>query len=133
MHLRKHRDGLGDEASLESATVNDGESLTQQQYAEQVDVNTLVRRFGVSGVLPVARDAPKFGDFPIMDLHVAMNVVTSTREAFDRLPATVRSRFQNDPRVLWEWMQDPENDAEAVRLGLFTAKPEAPAEQEKKE
>lgn len=119
--LRTLRDGLGEEVSLATAIETPGPSKVQQQYKDQVDVNRIVQRMGFSGLLPVGRDAPRFGDFPTVDLVEAMNVVRSTEEAFMRLPAELRKRFGNDPGELWQWMQDPKNDAEAVRLGLFTA------------
>lgn len=122
--MRKHRDGLGDLASEGSGTVNNEPSATQQQFADQVDVNKIVRRFMSSGQVPVLQDNPRFGDFPTIDLHEAMNIVRSTEEAFMRLPSQLRKRFGNDPGELWTWLQDPANDDEAVKLGLFTAKPE---------
>ena len=62
---------------------------------------------------------PQYGDFvDIPDFQSAMNAVIGAQRSFDALPANVRKRFANSPQALMEFMSDPENRDEAVRLGL---------------
>lgn len=94
-------------------------SLTQQSFAEEVDINTIVRRFNLTGEVPEGYVAPSYGDFTgITDYHSAMNAVAKAGEAFDELPAQIRARFHNDPQELLEFLGNEENRAEAVKLGI---------------
>lgn len=130
MKLRQCRDGRGDDVSLVTGVTFPENGLTQQHFRDEVDVNTIVRRFGVSGVVPVARELAEYGDFSeVGSFHDAMNAVTSGREAFARLPANLREQFDNDPAVFWEALQDPANDEEFVKLGVLKALEKAPEKQ----
>lgn len=81
------------------------ETLVQQSFAEEVDINTIVRRFGVSGELPFWRGgAGIYGDFTDMpDFSQMRDAVERANARFESLPATVRERFGNDPAKLVEF------------------------------
>lgn len=117
-----------DEASRESGLECKDESLTQQQFAEESDINVIVERFGLNGELPANPVMPQYGDFSaVSDFQSAMNAVLKAQADFMELPAKVRSRFDNDPQKLLEFVADSGNAEEARVLGLL--KPvEAPAE-----
>lgn len=105
----------GDESGLRCM---DG-SLAKQSFAEEVDINTIVRRFGLSGELPVGVRMPTYGDFTgVSDFRSAMDAVVAARESFDTLPAHVRTRFHNDPAEFVDFCSDDDNIAEARKLGL---------------
>lgn len=127
MVLRSARDGKAAEVSLASGLDTGREGPIQKQYAPLVDVNRIVKQFGISHELPVvANSKAAYGDFSgATDFHSAMNAMVAARENFDRLPAKTREYFGNDPGSLVDFLEDPANDAEAVRLGLFKA-PVAP-------
>jgi len=77
------------------------ESKVQQQFAEEVDVNTIMRRFGISGVEPLGVASGVYGDFTdIHDYESALERVRGAQERFMELPADVRERFNNDPGLL---------------------------------
>ena len=106
------------------------ESLTQQQFANEADLNTIVRRYGIDkGPLPVAPLDPRlYGDFTnVPDLRTLLDLAHDAREQFAELPPKLRERFNNDPARLWDFVQDPENSEEAVRLG-FLKREETPPE-----
>lgn len=105
----------GDESSLmcldPSKTVQDGK--------EEADINTIVRRFGLTGKMPDSVRLPSYGDFEgVVDYHSALNAVIAAEDGFMRLPAQLRSRFHNDPAALLEFVGDEANRAEAVKLGI---------------
>ncbi len=101
-------------------------TLAQQNQKDECDINTIVRRFGLTGELPSNVRVPRYGDFEAAtDYHTAMNAVIAANEAFMQLPADVRTRFNNDPASLVDFVSDDNNRAEAERLGLV---PSAPAE-----
>lgn len=122
-----------DMASYESGLECLDVSLAKQSFAEEVDINTIVRRFGLTGQLPVGMRAPTYGDFTgVIDFQTAMNAVALANEAFDALPAEVRVRFHNDPQEFVVFCSDERNRAEAEKLGLVVpvapqVEPAAPA------
>ena len=109
-----------DKASEESGLACDpDEGMTQQQFADECDINKIVERFGLTGQLPENLRMPVSGDFTgVTDFHSAMNIVRLAEEEFMRVPAKVRERFGNDPGALMAFLDDPGNRDEAVKLGL---------------
>ena len=105
------------------------EVRTQQHFAEECDINTIVRRFGLTGQLPTDVRMPVSGDFTgITDLHSAMIAVREATEAFEALPAEVRrDRFNNDPGAFVRFCSDDANAEEAKKLGLVRPQEPAPA------
>ena len=98
-------------------------SLTQQQFKEEADINTIVDRFLRSGVLPNAVNMPQYVDYEgVFDFQSAMNTVRQADENFMRLDAKVRARFNNSPQEFLEFFANPENSDEAIRLGLAIPK-----------
>lgn len=107
-------------ASDESGLACKDVSLAKQQFADECDINTIARNFGLSGELPVGVRMPTSGDFSqVMDFQTAMNAVVAARESFDAMPARVRARFHNDPAEFIAFCDDPENRPEALKLGLI--------------
>jgi len=103
------------------------EGKTQQQFKEECDINTIVRRFGLTGKLPDNVRVPVSGDFTgVTDFQTAMNSVRRATEDFMALPADLRKRFGNDPQLLMEFMADPNNREDAVKLGLVNKPVEVP-------
>lgn len=104
------------------------ESRTQQQFTEDCDINVIVRRFGLdkAPMLPAVVDPAYYGDVSnIPDLRSVLDMALDARAKFMALPAKLRSRFDNQPGKMWDFLQDPENAEEAVRLGLLV-RPESP-------
>lgn len=100
-------------------------SMTSQQFADDVDINTIVRRFGLTGQLPQSLSVPLSGDFTgVTDFHSAMNLVVAAQDEFMKLPADVRDRFGNDPGALVAFVSDEANRDEAVKLGIVPPPPE---------
>lgn len=118
-----------DVASKATARSLDRTSLTQQHLKDEVDINTIVRRFGVTGTMPFGREQGVFGDFTeIHDLDSAIERVTRARDAFMTLPPEVRERFQNDPLEMWRQSQSLSATAfaEQVKPNPVVPDPAAP-------
>lgn len=102
--------GLACEASLDR---------TRQEFKEECDINTLIRRFGLGYEMPQGLRVPQYGDFShISNYHEALNQIAAAGETFDLLPAHVRDRFQNDPGRFVDFCLDSKNRDELVSLGL---------------
>jgi phage internal scaffolding protein len=109
-----------DAASAESGLLCEDESLAIQSAAEEADINTIVRRFGLTGQLPDQVAMPRSGDFTnVPDFHTAMNLIRTTQEEFLRVPADIRARFSNDPQQFMEFLEDEGNREEAYKMGLL--------------
>lgn len=114
-----------DLASDESGLKCEDPSLAVQDSRDEVDINTIVKRFGLTGELPDQVVPPQYGDFTgVFDFQTAMNAVRRAGESFMKLPAAVRSRFHNDPQEYLEFFADPKNQDEAIALGLAERAPE---------
>jgi phage internal scaffolding protein len=111
------------EASDASGLVCDDPSLAQQHAKDESDINTIVKRFGLTGELPSGVRAPTYGDFTdATDYHTAMNAVIAADAAFMQLPADIRTRFNNDAGAFVDFVSDDNNRAEAEKLGLVLPK-----------
>jgi len=108
-----------DAASNESGLACEEPSLAQQHFKEECDINTILQKFNITGMLPQSTLSPRYGDFSgIGDYHTALNRVLAAQDEFEALPAQIRARFNNDPAQLIEFLQDENNRPEAEDLGL---------------
>lgn len=117
-----------DEISTLTGLTCEDESLAIQSAEEESNINTIVRRFGISGELPNNLRMPVSGDFTNMpDFHAAMNLVRQAQEEFVRVPAEIRARFDNDPGRFMAFLEDSSNYDEALKLGLVNKRFEPPS------
>lgn len=108
-----------DAASLESGLACHDLTLTQQQFAEECDINTILRRFGITGEVPQTTRIPLQGDFTaVVDFQSALNLVMQADEAFMQLGAETRKYFDNNPGAMLDFLSDPANREQAEKLGL---------------
>ncbi len=102
---------------------NKAASMTQSQFKDECDINKIMDRYFRTGCLsdPLNRMKPgTYGDFTEMgDYMENMNKIVQAREMFDALPARVRERFGNNPGAMIDFVMDPNNKAEAKKLGLL--------------
>lgn len=99
-------------------------TLTQQQFAEDADINNIMKKFGVTGELPENIRPVMPEDYEgIFDFQSAMNTVRRAQEVFMEMPSGVRARFQNNPQLFTEFFADPENRHEAEKMGLILPRP----------
>lgn len=121
-----------DEVSNETGLRCEDLSLTQQHQKDEADINTIVKRFGLTGQLPTNVRVPTYGDFTgVSDFQTAMNAVNMAEASFMTMPADVRARFENDPAKFVDFCSDPSNADEMIKLGLAvkkqTSEPTPPA------
>lgn len=88
--------------SADDPGIQCGPSMTEQHHQEKCDINNIIQRYTLQGVLPevindpgVYTDISDVGDFLSMQLQVL-----ETQQRFMALPAEVRKEFNNDP-ALW--------------------------------
>lgn len=114
-------------ASEETGLACTDPTLAQQHDKDDTDINTLVKRFGITGTMPQLERVPLEGDFhEITDFHSAANAILAAQKTFMTLPADVRSRFDNDPGRFHDFAINGENRAEMEKMGLLKPKAEPP-------
>lgn len=98
-------------------------SKTQQQFKDEADIVKIVKRFQRTGLLtdpmkPPTR-MPQYGDFSGIPTYQQMcNMTIAVNNYFQSLSAEIRYKFHNDPQELQEWLNNPENTEEAIKMGL---------------
>lgn len=103
-------------------TMLEGESMAQQQFKAQCDVNKIMAKFKKTGSVTHLRNRAEgvYADLvDAPDYRQAMDTVVKANEAFAALPAATRQRFGNDPHAMISFLANPENVKEAVKLGLM--------------
>lgn len=114
-----------EKASKEGALVC-GESMTHQSFKDECDINTILKRFGVTGQLPEAR-MPQYVEYDgVTDYRTALDIVREAGQQFMKLPGEIRARFGNDPQALLEFCADRGNLEEARKMGLVPGLPPQP-------
>lgn len=105
-------------------------SRTKQEFVAEADINNIIKRYRVTGLMRQLPREPMFGDFTnIPSYQESLNVVIRGQEAFARLPSDLRTRFNNDPSEFLAFMANPDNRDEIYELGL--AKRPAPSDTDK--
>lgn len=100
-----------------------GPSETQQQFHDDVDIKTILRKHGVgAGYVPHAVAIPMefFKDNTVSprDYTEAFNIVQEANEMFMELPADLRRAVHDDPRELLELSQSDAGRKTLVDLGF---------------
>jgi phage internal scaffolding protein len=108
-----------DAASNASGLVCEEPTRAQQHHKDECDINVILERFGKTGQMPVNTISGTYGDFSgVHDYHTAMNALIAAESEFAALPAQIRNKFANDPANLVQFLDNPQNRAEAEKLGL---------------
>ena len=108
-----------DAASNASGLVCEEPTRAQQHHKDECDINVILERFGKTGQVPVNTISGTYGDFSgVHDYHTALNAIIASESEFAALPAQLRNKFNNDPSNLVQFLDNPENRAEAEKLGL---------------
>ena len=102
----------------------DEPSMAQQHFKDECDVNNILRKYESTGLVThVANGTPSYGDFSsVLEFQQAQNILIEAQDAFEALPASLRKRFDNDPAVMLEFIENPDNREEAEKLGLVISR-----------
>lgn len=141
MFNSKKKDNVGVEIRMPYEPVprsgtdfSDTVSLTQQQFAPLTDVYTILHMHGafkpnghlnheiVSGI-PTGGKQVTYADFANMpqDYEEFSEFMDRNYEFWMSQSSAIRERFQNDQAVFFDWLIDPQNEKEALDLGILTS------------
>lgn len=105
------------------------EVLTEQSHCEECDINNIIRKHGID---LIAATAPLLSPDMFMDVSTtndfreALEITRKAESSFLQLPAQVRARFNNSPAEFLDFLHDPGNGEELVRMGLASPPPPPP-------
>lgn len=114
--------------SLCVRSVNKEASRTIQSERDKVDIHKILDKFARTGVMGNVRsDQPVYGDFSsAVDYMESQTLLTRANNAFQSLDSSIRKRFHHDPVQMLQFLDDPANRDEAIKLGLIQASPASP-------
>jgi len=99
-------------------------TLAQQSFKDEVNINTIMRKFAMSGELPEKIRPVMLEEYDeVFDFQTAMNTVRRAQEEFMKMPSGVRARFQNNPQIFTDFLAREENRTEAEKMGLVIPRP----------
>tara|TARA_Y100001968_G_scaffold309831_1_gene330098 strand:- start:154 stop:633 length:480 start_codon:yes stop_codon:yes gene_type:complete len=100
----------------------EGESLTEQQFAEESQIINKIRKYDSQGFFDsINRNPAQYTDFTqVRDLSDAIDQIEQARDAFQTIPSDVRKKFNNSASEFFEFASKESNYGELVKLGLAT-------------
>lgn len=108
---------------LRVRTINEEPTKTDQTQKEQCDIKNIMKMYGANSDqayknIPEAMKGIQ-GDFTNIPTFQQMcDTLNQAQASFDALPSKLRKRFDNDPKELISFLEDPTNNEEAYKLGL---------------
>ncbi|QXP08389.1 MAG: internal scaffolding protein [Arizlama microvirus] len=119
-----------DEASEVSGLACFDPSLAIQSQIDEADINSIVKRFGLTGELPLNKRVPlPEGMFvESLDYRECLDTVKAAEASFMSLPAAIRTSFENDAEQFVLFAEDSKNLDKLREWGLAPPAPVTPPE-----
>lgn len=110
---------------LHQGIVFEEPSLTDQSQYKDTDINNIVKRYQVTGLLDspgsVSFETLQYGDATLLpDYQTALDLVNNVQEEFSSMPSEIREKFGHDPMQLLEALQDPTKKTMLQDIGLLS-------------
>jgi phage internal scaffolding protein len=101
-----------------------GESLTQEQFAEETKINNILRSHDRNGVIQhINRGNAIYGDFSnVTDFSDALDQIKQAQSEFMNIPSDIREKFKNDAGEFFKFASNPDNIDELREMGLAIPK-----------
>lgn len=119
---RDHDSKLGAFTNADPKTGEVYESMTRQSEMEACDLHNILRQFSQQGFDELVRQNAargQYADLPDeLDYQESLNLVMAAQASFATLPSQVRERFGNNPGAFLEFVSNPANAEELIRLGI---------------
>jgi phage internal scaffolding protein len=96
---------------------------TEQHHKPACDINNIIRQYDKTGLITHTNAVKAtYGDFTeVNEYQVALNSVIEAQASFSELPSDIRKKFGNDPGAFIEFVTNPDNAEECVKMGLADA------------
>lgn len=106
-------------------------SKTLQQFKDEADINVLIARYAKTGfyynplVQGTAKRVPQFEDFSELgDFREQQQRILDVYRMFEGMPSKIREMFGHNPAAFVDFVGDPKNEAQCVKLGILKAREE---------
>ena len=98
-----------------------GESLTQQHFQEECDIINIIKRHDRNGIIEhVQRGQARYGDFShVKDYREALDMVKEAQDEFMSIPSDIRKQFDNNPGKFYEFVSNPDNKEQLIKMGFI--------------
>ena len=97
-----------------------GISRTRQADAEHTKINSILRKYVTTGVIPQPPGTARYGDFTQgYDFKSMMDKVTAAQSDFNELPSAIRAHVNHDVGAFLDLVMDPARKDELVELGML--------------
>lgn len=93
------------------------DTFTVASQARDSELSVIMQQFGMTGHVPGSLEMPSYMDFDeVFDYQSALHQVMRAQESFMLIAPEIRSRFDNDPGKFLEFVYDPSNKDEVVKM-----------------
>ena len=118
MELPQHIDEILERIPVQ-VSFKGTKTRTKSEFADEANINNIVKRCMSGAVMPTGSRTPLFGDFTeVADFSSAQTLIAQANAEFEQLPSTIREKFGNDVSALMDFLDDENNLDEAIELGL---------------
>lgn len=103
--------------------------VTEQAHKDMCNIDRIVEKYRKDDVID-HRNTNR-GEYGFADgktFEDAAKIVAKARSMFEELPANLRHKFNHSPSVFLDYVQNPANAHEMVKLGLATSVKDIPSE-----
>lgn len=99
---------------------------TVQSERDEADINKIIAKFQKGqNMVRINSKEPFYGDVTGLDgLADAYMKIQEAEDLFMDYDASIREKFDNDPVKFVEFLENPENYEEALKLGVVQKRPE---------
>lgn len=99
-------------------------TMTQQHFKQECNINEILNRYKVTGVLPVNSQNAWFADLSESpkNYQEALHIAQEAQEHFTALPSSVRAHFDNNCAAYLDFVTNPTdaNIQTGIELGLWS-------------
>lgn len=118
-HIYRRKNG-----SLKVVFFNNEEDMCDTSHSDDCDANVLMARFKHPDLIPKKAVGSYLDTTELPpDFKSAMEVSAHAKSTYENLPEELKDRFKT-PQKLVDFMSDPKNTEEALKLGLLDFKPD---------
>lgn len=98
-----------------------GPGRTKQSFKDEVDINKIIKKHARTGMIThVNKKQPFYGDVSsIGSYQESLEIVRNAEELFGNMSAEIRNRFNNEPQEMIDFLANPANKEEAIKLGMI--------------
>lgn len=93
--------------------------FTEQHHKDACNINNIVKKYNKTGLLEHTTSMEHaYGDCTGQEFKDALDLAINAQREFYKFPSEIRKRFNNSVQEYFQFMENPSNRDEAIKLGL---------------